>query len=341
MTTDINQVRNARMRAKRLGLRMVKTGELVTLYDAAGELVTSGGLDFIGPYLAARFERRAPGPARTPMPVLWRPWVDAFIAEQRAARRREGTVTLRVTHLARFARSLPGSDPRAVTRAELVAYLARPEWTPRTAHSLRTTFRVFFRTLSDLGHRGDDPARKLPAVKVPRSLPRPCPDHVVRKAFDAVTDNRVRLGIRVAVETGMRRGEIARLRTADVIGRPGSMWLHVVGKGGHERTVPVSDELAAEILAVPTVHVFPAYGGGHITPRHLGKLVARALPGEWTMHALRHRFATRAYAADRDLRAVQELLGHQSPVTTAVYTRVSDESVRRAAQAAAVPGGHA
>ena len=100
--------------------------------------------------------------------------------------------------------------------------------------------------------------------------------------------------------------------------------------------MPVSDQLAGEILAVTTTYLFPVYGGGPITPAHLGTLIAKALPGDWTAHTLRHRFATRAYQAERDLRAVQELLGHVSPVTTAIYTKVGNDAMRLAASAARV-----
>lgn len=80
--------------------------------------------------------------------------------------------------------------------------------------------------------------------------------------------------------------------------------------------MPISDELAEQLITIPTTHVFHnPTTGGPITPQHLGKLVAAALPGRWTAHTLRHRFATSAYAAERVLRAVQELLGHVSPVT--------------------------
>lgn len=53
------------------------------------------------------------------------------------------------------------------------------------------------------------------------------------------------------------------------------------------------------------------------------------------MHTLRHRCATVAYAKTRDLRAVQELLGHAKPETTAIYTAVPDDAVRDAMRAAA------
>ena len=92
---------------------------------------------------------------------------------------------------------------------------------------------------------------------------------------------------------------------------------------------------AAIILARPDGYLFPSSHGGHLTPHHLGKLVSACLPDGLTMHTLRHRCATLAYAATGDLRAVQELLGHAKPETTARYTAVSDAAVRRAMEAAA------
>ena len=70
-----------------------------------------------------------------------------------------------------------------------------------------------------------------------------------------------------------------------------------------------------------------------ITPAHLGKMIAAVLPAGWTTHTLRHRFATKAYKSGRDLRAVQELLGHMKPETTAIYAAVPDGAL-----AAAVAG---
>lgn len=52
------------------------------------------------------------------------------------------------------------------------------------------------------------------------------------------------------------------------------------------------------------------------------------MPEGWTLHTLRHRFATRAYSIDRDLLAVQTLLGHASPVTTRRYVAVGEDRLR-------------
>jgi integrase/recombinase XerD len=90
------------------------------------------------------------------------------------------------------------------------------------------------------------------------------------------------------------------MRRNDVEGDPGAFWLRIVGKGGHERTVPISDKLAAVLMESPEVHVSPArdrWGKvveGHVSAQHLGKLTAAALPDDWTLHRVRHRYATLA-----------------------------------------------
>ena len=79
----------------------------------------------------------------------------------------------------------------------------------------------------------------------------------------------------------------------------------------------------------------PGQTGGHLSPGYLGKLVSAALGDGVVPHQLRHAFATRAYAVDRDLLTVQQLLGHAKPETTALYARIPDEARRRTALLAA------
>ena len=62
--------------------------------------------------------------------------------------------------------------------------------------------------------------------------------------------------------------------------------------------------------------------------------VADALPDNWTMHTLRHRFATRAYRGTRNLRAVQVLLGHESIATTERCCAADNSEIRAAMVAA-------
>lgn len=74
----------------------------------------------------------------------------------------------------------------------------------------------------------------------------------------------------------------------------------------------------------PNGWVFPGNVNGHLSPRWVGTLATRVLPEPWTLHTLRHRFATVAYnAGTKDLVAVQHALGHKSITTTQRYTQTS------------------
>jgi len=68
----------------------------------------------------------------------------------------------------------------------------------------------------------------------------------------------------------------------------------------------------------------------------VGARIKRLLGPQYSAHTLRHRFATFAYSADRDLLSVQQLLGHSRPETTARYTALAADALRTAAARAAM-----
>lgn len=82
--------------------------------------------------------------------------------------------------------------------------------------------------------------------------------------------------------------------------------------------------------------LFPGRTGRGVSPDVVGKTLSRLLGAGWSGHTLRHRFASSAYAAERDLRAVQELLGHSTPVTTARYVQTPTAAKRAAVLAVGI-----
>nr|DAQ55676.1 MAG TPA: Integrase [Bacteriophage sp.] len=98
--------------------------------------------------------------------------------------------------------------------------------------------------------------------------------------------------------------------------------------------VPLTDALSGELRRF-NGFIFPGQENGHVSPAWLGRLVSRAKPAGVTMHALRHRFTTRAYRQTRDLVALQKVLGHSSPETTLVYLQLAEDALRRVVEAAA------
>jgi integrase/recombinase XerC len=184
--------------------------------------------------------------------------------------------------------------------------------------------RSIFRWALLTGRVATDPTLALPSVRVPAGVPRPTPDGIVDHAL-AQAVGRDRLMILLACH-GLRRSEIARAHTDDLLEDE----LLVRGKGGRARIVPLVDELLELIRERRRSYLFPGNIDGHLSPGHVGKVLARRLGNGYTAHTLRHRFATRAYAVDRDMLAVQRLLGHSRPETTVRYVVVPNESLRRA-----------
>lgn len=323
---------------------MVQRGPVITLYGHDGAVLT-GGLKAVEDYVANRLEVRGPGPPRAVTPALWRPAIDAYALHLVAAGHSPATVESRCKALARIGRELRCA-PADVTAEMLVGWLGRHRhWAPETRRDYRSAARGFLRWAYRTGRVPRHIADELPSVRIPPPAPRPVTDDAWRAAL-AAADTRVMLMLRLAAEAGLRRAEIAAVRVRDVVDSSGGPALIVKGKGGKTRTVPLSGELAAlvrrgaaghtpELAATGTGgYLFPAPGGGHLTPGHVGVLITRALPPGWSTHKLRHRFATRAYRGSRNLRATQVLLGHASIATTERYTAVDDDEIRAAAMAA-------
>lgn len=242
------------------------------------------------------------------------------------------SIALRVYYLTRLARAHP--DLLTVDVDTLAAWLGGGGWSPNTTKSARSALRSFYGWARDTGRIDVSPAHLLPAVRVPRGRPKPTPEQAYRQAI-AVADERARLAIRLAGVCGLRRGEIARVRVEDIEQDLFGDVLRIVGKGGHVRCVPLPEDLAAELREHGAGWVFPSPRGGHLTPHHVAKIVTRYLPAGITTHSLRHRCASTAYAGTRDLRAVQELLGHSRPETTAGYVLAPEDTIRAAMAAAA------
>lgn len=265
----------------------------------------------------------------------WPALLVAWTAYLRAAGRPDTTIGLRRYHMMRLAKVFP-DGPTSVGFEAMVGWLGEQDWKPNTRRSYRASLRVFWQWLVATGRTEQSPAHLLPSVAVPRARPRPTPETAFRDAL-AKADDRARLGILLAGKCGLRRGELARAHTKDLVEDLVGWSLRVVGKGGHVRMVPLPDDLAGEIRRRAPGWLFPSKvdPAQPLTPHHLGKEISKYLPSGMTTHSLRHRCATVAYAGSRDVFAVQELLGHAKTETTKIYVEIAADAVRRAMLAAA------
>ncbi|MGH6952461.1 MAG: tyrosine recombinase XerC [Vitreimonas sp.] len=182
--------------------------------------------------------------------------------------------------------------------------------------------------------------------KLKRALPRPVSETAARNLIADAADAAAQewLGARDAALVTLLYA--AGLRISEALARTGAdlplpEMLRVRGKGGKERLVPL---LAAARDAVERyaalcpyaltadAPLFRAARGGAMSARMAQALMEHlrgrlGLPSSATPHALRHAFATHLLARDGDLRAIQELLGHESLSTTQAYTSVEAQKI--------------
>ncbi len=263
------------------------------------------------------------------VPAGWREPLDAWAARLGAGGASRQTVGLRRAHVAQLARAVGGS-PATLEEDTLLTWLGERDWAPETRRAWRSTLRGFFAFVGR-----DDVAAAIPRVRARDPLPRPAPNRVL-DAAKTTADPRTLVILRLAAEAGLRRGEIAQVHARDLVEDLAGWSLLVHGKGGRERWVPLSAELAAMVrLRCGGGWLLPGRIDGHLSARRVGELASEVMPEGWTLHTLRHRFATRAHDATGDLLAVSRLLGHASVATTQRYVASDAARLRSVALAAA------
>ena len=243
-----------------------------------------------------------------------------------------------------------------------LGHLARQGFAASSQARRLSALRQFFKFLYGEGLRGDDPTGILDAPKKGRSLPKTLSVEDVTRLIaraeaeaaepggNLLLKRRMHLLVELLYATGMRVSELVSL-PASVLAQTGR-FLVVKGKGNKERMVPLSraavaaletygEALAAEIGDDPAAgaFLFPAQSKEGYLPRQvfardLKALAARAGIRAATLspHVLRHAFASHLLQNGADLRAVQELLGHQDISTTQIYTHVLEERLHELVQ---------
>lgn len=175
----------------------------------------------------------------------------------------------------------------------------------------------FFRWAVGEGLLPADPTARIRAPKLRRRLPRPVTDKELTRLLDGAT-SKLRAMILLASLAGLRCCEIGSLRVEDVL--VGEGLLRVVGKGDRERAIPAHPEVLKALARLPEPSgefVFGGMSAGAVSHAIGGLMHKLEIAGG--AHRLRHYFATAVYRKGLDLRLTQELMGHASPATTAVY----------------------
>ena len=243
-------------------------------------------------------------------------------------------------------RELVELEPR-----DLRAYLAHRRQGPdalsdRSVSRALAAIRSFYRYIERRHGLANARLALVRGPKLKRALPRPVSETaaqaLIAEAQTVAAEDWV--GARDAAlitllyAAGLRISEALALTGAD---RPLPEMLRVVGKGGKERVVPLLSAAREAVEHYASLcpyaleedaPLFRANRGGALSPRMAQDLMQRlrgrlGLPSSATPHALRHAFATHLLANGGDLRAIQDLLGHESLSTTQTYASVEAQKI--------------
>lgn len=261
--------------------------------------------------------------------------LDAFADYQRAGNRAPRTIATRESLLRGFT-VRQGTTLLDATVFHLRREVGREGVAPSTRATTRFTFLAFYGFIQGEELRPDNPALRLPVVKVPPRRPRPYTQEQIDALLASGAYWRTRAMILLAAYQGLRVSEIARVHREDFDMNAGTQ--KVFGKGGRTDYLPVHPVIRDLVPLMGDAWWFPARLGrpGHIKGQSVSDLLhdARERAGivdkRLTGHSLRHSFATELVRRGANIRAVQDLMRHASLSTTQMYTQVLDDDRREA-----------
>lgn len=249
--------------------------------------------------------------------------------------------------------------PEQVEHTTIRAYLGtlyERKLSKASAARALAAIRSWFKWLARGGHVQQNVAKLVATPKLPKHLPRVPSIEQMNRVVDTVADDaaswpaRDKAILELLYGCGMRNAELTALDLDDI------QWANeailVRGKGLKQRLVPLGDaaaqalraylaersaKLAAFSRSARTSAVFlnlhlrgldKPGGDARLTTRSVGRIVKRVailrgLPSDVHPHTLRHAFGTHLLEEGADLRAIQELLGHERLSTTQRYTQLT------------------
>lgn len=238
--------------------------------------------------------------------------------------------------------------PRKVEREMVERYL---EWLydegreKSSQARMLSGIRSFFNYLLLNDEIQSSPAEDISAPKAGRTLPDVLTTDEIDRLIssievDTVKGRRDRAIVEVLYSCGLRVSELITLRVSDIFFGEG--YIRVIGKGDKQRLVPISD-LARERISLYLDErkaaksneevLFLNNRGKQLTRVMIFTILRRAalragIDKKISPHTLRHSFATHLLEGGAGIRQVQELLGHESILTTEIYTHLEAEHLR-------------
>lgn len=244
-------------------------------------------------------------------------------------------------------------SPLKVSQANLVdfiEFLNELGMSPYTQARMLSGVKGFFKFLLYEQLIDKDPSELLESPKIGRKLPDTLEFHEIEALLaeiDLSTDGgtRNRAMLETLYSSGLRVTELIELRISNIYVEEG--FIRVIGKGSKERLVPIGREALKYIrLYIDHVRVHLDIKKGHedflflnMRGSHISRISVFTIIKDLALkagikksispHTFRHSFATHLIEGGADLRAVQEMLGHESITTTEIYTHLDRDYLKQ------------
>lgn len=245
--------------------------------------------------------------------------------------------------------STVGKDPKDVVPEDIISYFAETTTlSKRSQARVLSSLHSFYKWMIMEGEMTDNPSDAIEAPKLGKYLPAVLSIEEVDRLIAAVDlDSAFGKRDRAMLETlyglGLRVSELVSLRISSIWTEQG--FVSVIGKGDKQRLVPLGGMARDAIRDYLEVRgpaadressdiLFLNRFGRALTRIAVFKMikayaVKAGISKEISPHTLRHSFATHLIENGADLRAVQEMLGHESILTTEIYTHIDSTTWQR------------
>ena len=204
-----------------------------------------------------------------------------------------------------------------------------------------TSIRTFLYWAIDSGYLNQNEIKIVNNLKVEKKLPNVLTSSYINKLLDGLPEStekdlRDKAILEIMYSSGLRVSEVSNL-TLNSINKNNS--IKVLGKGNKERVLPMTKRAYVYIKKYIETsrpkfqneksknNLFLGVRGGRLNDREIRRIV-KLRCGTFP-HSIRHTFATHLLEGGADLRIVQELLGHNDPSTTQIYTHVSKKQLQK------------
>ncbi len=246
------------------------------------------------------------------------------------------TIKAYVGHIRRFI-IFSKRHPLSLSSNDIERYLLNLLDSRECSHSYTSQAVSAVKFLFNEVYHRNDICTNISRPKKEKKLPEILNKNEVVRLFQAITNIKHKAIMYLTYSSGLRVGEVVKLKLSDIDSK--RMLVRVAqGKGRKDRYTILSetalDTLRQYVKAYkPDYWLFQgAQPGKHLNERTVQKVFDAAkrsagIKKEVSVHSLRHSFATHLLEAGIDLRYIQELLGHQSPKTTEIYTHVTEKSL--------------